>query len=176
MAKARNLCLGGSFFLLSLKTSTDCEDWGRNKSCHHRAPNNSQPLSEPSSSGLWKKRESGFSLRNDGESGRRGKPCPAALLTALYMTFSLLSFTNRLDLLMWGDRECLEPTQYWKLMKLYCKLCNCLQVLDLVSAQIIGRQTSKKVELNKFAKKHISLVHFTINHLQCFLFVTCRVS
>lgn len=78
MAKARNLCLGGSFFLLSLKTSTECEGWGRNKSCHHRAPNNSQPLSEPSSSGLWKKRESGFSLRNDGESGRRGKPCPAA--------------------------------------------------------------------------------------------------
>ena len=111
MAKARNFCLGDSFFLLSLKTSTDCEDWGRNKSCHHRAPNNSQPLSEPSSSGLWKKRESGFSLRNDGESGRRVKPCPAALLTALYMTFSLLSFTNRLDLLMWGDRECLEPTQ-----------------------------------------------------------------
>ena len=85
--------------------------WAGNKSCHHRAPNNSQPLSEPSSSGLWKKRQSGFSLRNDGESGRKVKPCPAALLTALYMTFSLLSFTNRLDLLMWGDRECLEPTQ-----------------------------------------------------------------
>ena len=38
------------------------------------------------------------------------------LLRALFMTFSLLSFTNRLDLFMWGDRECLEPTQYWKVM------------------------------------------------------------